>query len=111
MDSLLFLPRDVVLNFPAPALTMSLTLKGPCTVEPLYNGHLCKEVETRVNVWIFCPPGCKKVAVVERWPLAEVQLYSQVTHFYGHPLNTDTSLLRTVCFVPGEREPLRFLYI
>ena len=70
-----------------------------------------KEVETRVNVWIFCPPGRKKVAVVERWPLAEVQLYSQVTHFYGHPLNTDTSLLRTVCFVPGEREPLRFLYI
>ena len=102
MDSLLFLPRDVVLNFPAPALTMSLTLKGPCTVEPLYNGHLCKEVETRVNVWIFCPPGCKKVAAVER---------CQVTHFYGHPLNTDTSLLRTVCFVPGEREPLRFLYI
>ena len=40
MDSLLFLPRDVVLNFPSPALTMSLTLKGPCTVEPLYKGHL-----------------------------------------------------------------------
>ena len=53
----------------------------------------------------------QKVAVVDRWPLAEVQLYSQVTHFYGHPLNTDTSLLRTVCFIPGERKPLRFLYI
>ena len=31
--------------------------------------------ETRVNVWIFCPPGRKKVAVVERWPLPEVRLY------------------------------------
>ena len=27
---------------------------------------------------------------------------------YGHPLNTDTSLLRTVCF---KRKPLHFLYI
>ena len=27
--------------------------------------------------------------------------YSQ-TPLNGHPLNTDTSLLRTVCFVPGE---------
>ena len=31
------------------------------------------------------------------------------TSLYGHPLNTDTSLLRTVCFVPGERKPLHFL--
>ena len=34
--------------------------------------------------------------------------YSQ-TSLYGHPLYTDTSLLRTVCFVPGERKPLHFL--
>ena len=27
-----------------------------------------------------------------------------------NPLNTDTSLLRTVCCVPGERKPLHFLY-
>ena len=26
-----------------------------------------------------------------------------------NPLNTDTSLLRTVCFVPGERKSLHFL--
>ena len=30
---------------------------------------------------------------------------------FGHPLNMDTSLLRAVCFVPGERKPLHFLYI
>ena len=35
--------------------------------------------------------------------------YSQ-TLLYGHLLNTDTSLLRTVCFVPGERKPLHFHY-
>ena len=29
----------------------------------------------------------------------------------GHPLNTDTSLLRTVCFFPGERKHLQFLLI
>ena len=26
-----------------------------------------------------------------------------------NPLNMDTSLLRTVCFTPGERKPLHFL--
>ena len=26
-----------------------------------------------------------------------------------NPLNTDTSLLRTVCFIPGELKPLHFL--
>ena len=30
-----------------------------------------------------------------------VFLYSR-NPLYGHPLNTDTSLLRTVCSVPGE---------
>ena len=35
--------------------------------------------------------------------------YNQ-TLLYGHPLNTDTSLLRTVYFVPGERKPLHFHY-
>ena len=36
------------------------------------------------------------------------QKHSQ-TPLYGHPLNMDTSLLRTVCFVPGERRSLHFL--
>ena len=40
----------------------------------------CKEevvvvrFQTRVNVTIFCPLVPKKVVIVERWPLAEVQL-------------------------------------
>ena len=37
------------------------------------------------------------------------RLYRQ-SPLYWHPLNTDTSLLRTVCFVPGERNPLRLLF-
>ena len=35
-------------------------------------------------------------------------LYSQ-TLPYRHLLNTDTSLLQTVCFVRGKRKPLHFL--
>ena len=35
-------------------------------------------------------------------------LYSQ-TLPYVQLLNTDTSFLRTVCFVPGKRKPLHFL--
>ena len=31
------------------------------------------------------------------------------TSLYGHSLNSDTSLLRTLFFVPGERKPLMFL--
>ena len=57
----------------------------------------------------FVRGDAKKVSVVERWPLAEVRLYSQLTHFYGHPLNRDTSLLHAVRFVPRERKPLHFL--
>ena len=49
----------------------------------------CKEVviverfQTRVSVRIFCPPGPKKVVVVERWLLAEVQLHflRRLVHF------------------------------
>ena len=37
-------------------------------------------------------------------------LYSQTPLQYGNPLNTDVSLLRTVCFVPGERKPFHFLH-
>ena len=33
------------------------------------------------------------------------------TTLYGHPLNTDTSLLRTVSFIPGEGKSLHFLSI
>ena len=34
--------------------------------------------------------------------------YSQ-SLLYGHPVDTGTSLLRTVCFAPGEKKPLHFL--
>ena len=30
------------------------------------------------------------------------------TPLHGHPLDTDTSLLCTVCFVPRERKPIHF---
>ena len=39
-------------------------------LKSLYNGHLCTTATffstQGVNVWIFCPPGQKKVAVVLR---------------------------------------------
>ena len=35
----------------------------------------------------------------------------QSNPFYEHPLYKDTSLLRTVWFVPGEIKPLYFLLI
>ena len=46
-------------------------------------------------------------AGIEPTTLRSRFLYSQ-TLFYGHPLNTDTSLLWTVCFVPGEKTPYIF---
>ena len=59
------------------------------TFKPLYNGHLgdrrkwpllrggrCREVLKEESMCgIFCPPWLKKVAVVERWLLAQVRLY------------------------------------
>ena len=36
-------------------------------------------------------------------------LYRLTPFQYENPLNTDISLLRTVCFVPGERKPFHFL--
>ena len=45
---------------------------------PLWIGGRCGEIKTRLNVSSGCR-GQKKVAVVERWPLAlvEVRLYSR----------------------------------
>ena len=37
--------------------------------------------------------------------------YSRTPSDYGLPLNTDTSSLRTVNFVPGQKKPFHFLYI
>ena len=34
--------------------------------------------------------------------------YSQTLLYRWHPLNMDTSILRTVCFVPMKRKPLHF---
>ena len=36
--------------------------------------------------------------------------HNSQTRLYGHSLNTDTSLLRTFYFFPGERKPLYFLF-
>ena len=38
-------------------------------------------------------------------PPAKSQKYYIQTPLYGHPINTDTSLLRTVRFAPGEKNP------
>ena len=39
----------------------------------------------------------------------KIHIYSCQALLYGHLLDTVTSLLLTICFVPGERKPLRFL--
>ena len=70
---------------------------------------------------LLCPWGKKALT----FSLKSTRLI-RTPHYYGqfalslgkespyifskvNPLNTDTSLLRTVCFVPGERKPLHFL--
>ena len=42
----------------------------------------CREVETRVNEWIVHQKNChcREVAVVERWPLVDARLYSEVSY-------------------------------
>ena len=54
-------------------IKVQLNLSTMATVGTEESGR-CKEVavlerfQTRVDVWIFCPLGRKKVAVVKRWP-------------------------------------------
>ena len=52
-------------------------------------------------------PTAPAVIPEENRYLAFKTNYSQ-TLLYGHPLNMNTSLLWTVCFVPGERRPFTF---
>ena len=55
----------------------------------------------------FIIPGTKIVNFPLKRYFCAVMLRLQ-----SNPINKDTSLiLRTVCFVPGERKPLHFLYI
>ena len=63
-----------------------MLLRLIATIEPLHNGHLgdrriesghCRElavVERLKNEWMY-GLSAKKMAVLERWPLVEVQLY------------------------------------
>ena len=53
------------------------------------------------------PIHLASMSLLWRYQRIEVQL----NPVYGHPLKTETSLLRTVCFVLGGRKPLLFLYI
>ena len=66
-----------------------LTLCGGTNLHGLYKG-------------VPLPPLCTGRA-------RKTQMKDSQSPLYGHPLYTDTSLLRTVCFVPGERKPLHFL--
>ena len=58
---------------------------------------------------LLCPWGKKALKFsLNSIRLIRTPCYSR-TPLYEHLLNTDTSLLRTACFVPGERKPLNFL--
>ena len=52
----------------------------------------------------MCFEACHLAWMLSR-PNSCTQSYNQ-TPPYGHPLNSDTSFLRTVCFVPEKRRPL-----
>ena len=60
---------------------------------------------------LLCPWGKKALKFsLNSIRVIRTSRYSR-TPLYEHPLNKDTSLSRTVCFVPRERKPLHFLYI
>ena len=42
-------------------------------------------------------------------PCSGTNMKYSKTPLYEHPLNTDISLLRTFCFIPGEKKPKHFL--
>ena len=47
--------------------------------------------------------GCQNLDTFQK------STYVERNPLYGHPLDTDNSLLWTVCFVPWKRKPLHFL--
>ena len=59
-----------------------------------------------MNVFHFLNPHVSKS---KTWLVPKpVSNFSRTKYNIQTPLNTDTSLLRTVCFVPWERKPLQF---
>ena len=70
LSSLPFIRRIPTFSF----VSIQSNLHTTATLGTEESGR-CKEVFTRIIVWIFRPPARKKVAVVERCPLAEVGLY------------------------------------
>ena len=72
--------------------------------------HLYAHSDCMMNYMVgakFMPPTYKDFGELY---LRFLLRYSQTT-LYGHLLNMDTSLLRTVCFVHEKREHLDFLYL
>ena len=47
---------------------------------PSWKGDHCREVKIGVNVWTGIE---KKVAIVRRWLLVEIQLYHEIIVAYG----------------------------
>ena len=57
------------------------------------------------------PPPLRSIKIGEGVPspiFTEGRGFCTQAMLYGHPLNMDTSLLRTVCFLPGEKKALTF---
>ena len=61
---------------------------------------------TRLQVW-YCSNHSAMPCGSIKFTDFFFNYYSQ-TPLYGHPLNTDTSLLRTISFVPGEINSVTF---
>ena len=79
-----------------PVRTLQLNLSTTtATLGTEESGH-CREVETSMNVWNVCQKygRCREVAIVERWPLLEVQLYTKVNHCKTECNNTMVVLVQ-----------------
>ena len=73
--------------------------KGTKLVPSLYKDHNLKMSE----------PSMVLLILVMQYSLVPSLFNYSQTLLYGHPLNIDTSLLRTVCIVHWERKPFHFL--
>ena len=58
---------------------------------------------------VVIAPNKKKIHKLLYWVAREDPLLCGLFPYSQTSLNTDTSLLRAVCFVSGERKPLHFL--
>ena len=89
LDRTLFVLKPIHCFFQSDIYPCTTTSFNPQTKIRVNQSDHCREVETRVNVCTVCP---QNMAIVERWPLVEVQL------FYS-PLFIQSSNKQLLCYL------------